>query len=164
MSSILKVDTIQNTGGTTGLTIDSSGRPLTPARPAFKAYSSLTGWQSFGGTSFVKMPFNSVQHNIGTHYDTSNYKFVAPCNGVYYFYAQFFHDGNSHGQINIKENGSTEHAFGHNSNQGDTVHTTVTLELTANDYIETFGKISNSDTTDWYAYPSYSYFCGYLIG
>ena len=26
MSSILKVDTIQNTGGTTGLTIDSSGR------------------------------------------------------------------------------------------------------------------------------------------
>ena len=25
MSSILKVDTIQNTGGTTGLTIDSSG-------------------------------------------------------------------------------------------------------------------------------------------
>jgi len=164
MSSILKVDTIQNTGGTTGLTIDSSGRPLTPARPAFKAYSSLTGWQSFGGTSFVKMPFNSVQHNIGTHYDTSNYKFVVPCNGVYYFYAQFFHDGNSHGQINIKENGSTEHAFGHNSNQGDTVHTTVTLELTANDYIETFGKISNSDTTDWYAYPSYSYFCGYLIG
>jgi len=26
MSSILKVDTIQNTGGTTGLTIDSNGR------------------------------------------------------------------------------------------------------------------------------------------
>jgi len=164
MSSILKVDTIQNTGGTTGLTIDSSGRPLTPARPAFKAYSSLTGWQSFGGTSFVKMPFNSVQHNIGTHYDTSNYKFVVPCNGVYYFYAQFYHDGNTHGQMIIKENGSTEHAFSDNSNQGDTVHTTVTLELTVNDYIETFGKISNSDTTDWYAYPSYSYFCGYLIG
>lgn len=164
MSSVLKVDEIQNTSGTTGLTIDSSGRLLTPARPAFKAYSSLTGWQSFGGTGFVKMPFNNVQHNIGTHYDTSNYKFVVPCNGVYYFYAQFYHDANSHGQMIIKENNSTEHAFSDNSNQGDTVHTTVTLELTVNDYIETFGKISNSDTTDWYAYPSYSFFCGYLIG
>ena len=33
MSSILKVDTIQNTGGTTGLTIDSSGRVLKPVIP-----------------------------------------------------------------------------------------------------------------------------------
>ena len=133
MSSILKVDAIQNTAGTSALTIDSDGRPLTPARPAFKAYSSLIGWQTFGGIGFVKMPFNSVQHNIGTNYDTSNYKFVAPCNGVYYFYSQFYHAGNSAGQMAIKENGSTEHAFSDNSNQGDTVHATVPLELTAND-------------------------------
>ena len=33
MSSILKVDTIQNTGGATGLTIDSSGRVNAPALP-----------------------------------------------------------------------------------------------------------------------------------
>ena len=30
MSSILKVDTIQNSSGTTGLTIDNSGRVLNP--------------------------------------------------------------------------------------------------------------------------------------
>ena len=36
MSSILKVDTIQNTGGTTGLTIDSAGRLLKPVIPAWR--------------------------------------------------------------------------------------------------------------------------------
>ena len=35
MSSILKVDEIQNTGGTTGLTIDSSGRMKLPNQIVF---------------------------------------------------------------------------------------------------------------------------------
>ena len=38
MTSILKVDTIQNVStGTTAMTIDSTGRVLTAARPAFSA-------------------------------------------------------------------------------------------------------------------------------
>ena len=37
MSSILKVDEIQNTGGTTGLTIDSSGRMKLPNQIVFAA-------------------------------------------------------------------------------------------------------------------------------
>ena len=37
MVSKLEVDTIAHSGGTTGMTIDSTGRILTPARPAFRA-------------------------------------------------------------------------------------------------------------------------------
>ena len=43
MSSILKVDTIQNTGGTTGLTIDRTGGMLTPDMPAIKATVTAHG-------------------------------------------------------------------------------------------------------------------------
>ena len=37
MASILGIDTIQHQSGTTAMTIDSTGRVLTPARPAFSA-------------------------------------------------------------------------------------------------------------------------------
>ena len=164
MSSVLKVDAIQNTAGTSALTIDSAGRPLTPARPAFKAYSSSSGWQSFGSTNDTKMPFAATQHNVGGHWDTTNYKFVAPCDGVYMFFGQFYHDANTEGQTRIKRNGSTVDAFASDSTQGDTVQTSTTLQLTTNDYMELWGKISNSDADDWFADPSYSFFCGYLIG
>ena len=42
MTSVLKVDTIQSSGGTTGLTIDSNGRPLIPNGkvPCFHVYRS----------------------------------------------------------------------------------------------------------------------------
>ena len=36
MTSIIKVDEIQNKNGTTAITIDSSGRILQPAKPVFK--------------------------------------------------------------------------------------------------------------------------------
>ena len=164
MSSVLKVDAIQNTAGTSALTIDSAGRPITPARPSFKAHNSAVGWQSLSSTGDVKMPFDATQHNVGTHYDTSNYKFVAPCDGIYYFYSQIYHDANTQMQLKIKENGSTEQLFSNSRDQGHIVQGSIVLELTANDYLEVFGKISNSDSSDYYAYPSYSYFCGYLIG
>ena len=38
MASILKVNEIQHTGGTTALTVDTNGRLLTPARPAFSVH------------------------------------------------------------------------------------------------------------------------------
>jgi len=46
MASILKVNEIQHTGGTTAATIDSSGRILTPARPLFMAPGNASGYQN----------------------------------------------------------------------------------------------------------------------
>ena len=40
MASELHVDAIKHSGGTSAMTIDSTGRILTPARPAFSAHLS----------------------------------------------------------------------------------------------------------------------------
>ena len=159
----LEVDTIKNTSGTTALTVDSGGRMLTPARPAFKAHSSASGWQSFGNTNENVMPFNTTQHNIGGHYNTSNYRFVAPVAGVYFFASQLYHDGNTQLQHRIRLNGAAV-TFTNNRTQGTTVGSSVTLQLSATDYIDVTAKISNTDSTDWYADPSYAFLCGYLVG
>lgn len=150
--------------GSEKMRIDGSGRVTMPNQPAFKAFSTPYGWTSFGSTNNTLMPFNAVQHNVGNHYSTSNYRFTAPVAGVYYFYGQWYSDGNTFGELLIRQNGSAEKAFARNNSQSVTVQCATTLSLSANDYIEMFGKISNSDGSDWYSYNSYSYFCGYLIG
>jgi len=79
--STLKVETISHTNNTTGLTIDSSGRVLTPARPAF----SVKRINSGGGTDLSgHITFNTVTANVGSCWDGTN-KFQAPIAGVYFF-------------------------------------------------------------------------------
>lgn len=164
MSSILKVDTIQNTGGTTGLTIDSGGRMLTPARPAFHAKKSgSAAWQSLGGTSQVTIPLDSTTYNVGGHYNTSNYRFVAPVAGIYFFHAQIYHDANTYFQVRLKLNGN-DLVFSQNREQGTTKSATISYQLAVSDYVEVTGLISNSDSDDWYSASTYSYFCGHLVG
>ena len=81
--SKLQVETISHTNNTTGMTIDSSGRILTPARPSFFAYRSANfGSGSGAGTTIV---FDTTQHNVGGHYSTSTGKFTVPIAGVYLF-------------------------------------------------------------------------------
>ena len=150
--------------GATRLKISGDGHVTKPYQPAFKAFSTPYGWTTFGGTGNVLMPFNAVQHNVGNHYSTSNYRFTAPVDGVYYFYGQWYSDGNTFGEMLIRQNGSAEKAFARNNSQSVTVQCATTLSLSANDYIEMMGKISNSDASDWYSYNSYSFFCGYLVG
>ena len=169
MSSVLKVDAIQNTAGTSALTIDSAGRTITPTKPSFLAYDGSSGWQTLGGTSNTKFPLDATQHNRGSHYDTSNYRFVCPCNGVYSFQGQCYHDANSEFQLRIILNGSTHLAYISNSTQGDSASTSVTVELNASDYVELWGQIGNSDASDYYAGNSgtdhsYLFFSGFLVG
>lgn len=51
MASTLKVNTIQHTGGTTGMTIDSSGRVFRPVLPAWRL--QLAGTQNISANSAV---------------------------------------------------------------------------------------------------------------
>ena len=82
MSSILKVDTIQNTGGTTGLTIDSSGSFTSPAKPSF--FAQITNGIVSGTNVGV---YNNVLHNIGNCHSNSTGTFTAPLTGVFHFSA-----------------------------------------------------------------------------
>ena len=84
MASTLKVNTIAHSGGTTAMTIDSTGRTLQPAKPAFYVHlSNATSITSSNNT----IVFNSVVHNQGNHYNSSNGIFTAPVTGLYYLSA-----------------------------------------------------------------------------
>ena len=85
MASIIGVQELQHTNGTSAATIDSSGRVLTPARPSFFAYKSASDSSDQDYTSYTQVQFDATQHNIGNCYSTSTYKFTAPVNGIYQF-------------------------------------------------------------------------------
>ena len=72
MSSVLKVDAIQNTAGTSGLTIDSNGFVL-PKAVAFSAYLSAN--QSLTAATWTKAAFNTEDFDTNKDFDTSNNRF-----------------------------------------------------------------------------------------
>ena len=80
MASTLKVNTIQHSGGTTALTMDSTGRILTPARPAFRAQK--TSSQTATGNNEL-VTWDTVGINTGNHFGSN--VFTAPIAGLYTF-------------------------------------------------------------------------------
>ena len=103
MASELHVDTIKHSGGTSALTIDSTGRVLTPARPSFKAKPSSS--TSIAATNVII--FDDVTsathgcHNIGGHYNTSTGIFTAPLAGVYVFSCCLYNNGSTDASIEL---------------------------------------------------------------
>ena len=79
MSSILKVDTIQNTGGTTGLTIDSSGRLGVPNPIIF--YARKTDSNNY--TTVGTIVWNVSIIDTASAYNTSTGLFTCPKAGYY---------------------------------------------------------------------------------
>ena len=76
----IKTDTIKNQGGTSAATIDSSGRILTPARPAFRARKTSSQSTSSGNELVT---WNTAPLNVGNHF--ANNIFTAPVAGIYSF-------------------------------------------------------------------------------
>ena len=64
MASEIGVQTIQHTNGTNAMTIDSSGRVLTPARPAFSVYLNSHA-ATADNTSVGVIPFDTEDFDIG---------------------------------------------------------------------------------------------------
>lgn len=148
----------------------TSSQVIMPTKPSFFATKNANAWQSFGNTNFNTMPFNTTSHNVGGHYDTSNYRFNVPVTGSYYFYLQFLHDAtstSSYGEARLRrDSGGTQTilVFKHNSVQGDTLAVATVAYLQANDYVEAQGRVGNTNADDWYASEAYANFCGYFIG
>ena len=84
MSSILKVDTIQNTGGTTGLTIDSAGR-VDAKVPMFHATRSANVTSA---SPYVPI-YDTVVYDTDSWYSTSNGRYTPQKAGYYYFMGQW---------------------------------------------------------------------------
>ena len=85
MASILNVDKIRATGSTTdGLTVDSTGRVLTPARPVFEVNTNGAGTTTGTANSYVKVNWGTVVTDIGSNFDSTNNDYTIPIAGAYH--------------------------------------------------------------------------------
>ena len=83
MTSVLKVDTIQSSGGTTGLTIDSGGRVDMANTVMYDVYR-LTGDVSATGTITAwESPDDAMAATVGDSMSVSSGIFTFPRTGVY---------------------------------------------------------------------------------
>ena len=79
----IQSDTIKHSGGTTAMTIDSSGRVTKPQLPFFHV-EAFTATSSNASQTGV-LSFNSVVTNQGSHWNSSQNRFEVPISGVYQF-------------------------------------------------------------------------------
>ena len=96
MASELGVQTIQHTNGTDALTIDSSGRVLTPARPAFATDAKESATSD--GNAVV---WTSVKFDVSGSYSISTGKFTAPIAGIYQFQFNLFFSSFNPAQVEV---------------------------------------------------------------
>ena len=155
MASILKVAELQHTNSTSAMTIDTTGRVLKPAVPAFSATIHHASTASYMNGHIT---FDTVTLNRGNCWDGTN-KFQAPVAGVYQFNLSGFCAGASGGLNNVDYkgylqksqqsdfsdvSGSTGHlaqtyAYLGSSVAGYlTITMAATVELAANDYVRYF--------------------------
>ena len=155
------------TAGSQRMKIDASGRVTTPSQPSFHAVREAG--HVYGNSSRVTVVFNTVEHNIGGHYNSSNGIFTAPIDGRYLFMANGMSLYNQNGdkQLAIHINGVAKNI----SNPASTTTggarpfaTYLVADLSANDtaYVSFY---SNVTADGLYGAGGYwNGFNGYLLG
>ena len=141
------------------MTITDAGTVTMPSQPSFAAYKNQ-GSYSLNNEVF---PFNNTTHNIGSHFNTSNYRFTAPVAGRYLFTFYSILNSSGQGRYEILINGSagqngTRVHMTPTTTDWDHVSTSWILNLNANDYIQ-MGSQSN---TQWHG-GHWQRFCGELL-
>ena len=176
MTSVIKVDNIQNSSGTAALSIDSSGRILTPAKPAFLVRPGPSNTLTEGNYHQI-FPFNTVEVDIGNNYDTTNYNYVCPVDGIYFFAlnARIDNAGGSYvrGIIYKGDDAATQanpHAQHGNAlfsingafaSNYETINVSGVLQCSAGDKVTAMG---GHDTDTLIYLSSESQFSGFLVG
>jgi hypothetical protein len=151
--------------------IDSAGRVTMPYQPAFMAYA--------GGDRFFSAPqstwtdlniFDSINHNIGNHYNSTTDNFTCPVSGVYHFYVNVREETyyGSWGGIHIQlvNNGSrfaeTRKWDGYQNEE--TLTLSITRQFSANDVVGVRVHSDSSDTDLSVEGGSTTFFGGHLLG
>ena len=181
MTSVIKVDTIQNSSGTSALSIGAGGEVTTQgaflpggltAWPAFSAAKSVSEWAALSSGTVV--PFNNVTSsgdeymgfNNGSHYNTSTYAFTCPIDGIYFFAFNIYtaNSDTSNG-FSLAKNGTymkvgsgTDVNNGYVMGSDDiTVSASFTLYLASGDTIDVRSNTSSD------LYSGHSWWHGHLV-
>ena len=163
MASILNVDQIgHSTSGTTGLEIDSSGRILTPARPAFH-FRRNASMSASGDITYTHTEFN-----IGNHANQSTGVFTAPIDGIYQFSFQCMGTATiGSADVYAKINGTIDStrwslrplSVNRNETFSSLASGTILLQLSADDTL-----VMNSTQALYSDANSWIRFSGHLVG
>ena len=172
MTGIIKVDTIQNNGGTTGLTIDSSGRVLKPQAPAFmlslsdasQTFTAVTTW-----TTISNLADSDTNAFTQGGMSLSSGVITVPVAGVYQFSANIRVDGigSSYFWVMISKNDSSDPGVSHNNLDGSPDSSYITFsvsgvyQMSANDTVRV-KLYSGADSS--YTVQEHSHFSGHLVG
>ena len=157
-TTTVQATTINHTNGTNAMLIDTLGRVTKPATPMFAARGAETNYTLTNGAN---IPFNNAFHNIGSHYDTTNFRFTCPVAGTYLFTVSMFTNGGG-GRVSLKVNNVAYQNL--QANWGNTTShwsQSVIWRLNANDYVTVGDWQSISGAV---IYMGHSHFCGCLLG
>ena len=174
MASTLKVNEIQHTGGTTAMTVDSSGRILQPAKPAFRIARSGNSAQTTAGGIGVICPFDVISDTSQNCFNQGGFTFsggvvTVPVDGVYQLNANLRVDGIGSGYLvgRITINASTTNQAETYAITGDpaadyqSFNMSECFKLETGDTIEF--RIATQNDTSW-TFAGASTASGYLIG
>ena len=175
MTSVLKVDNIQNSSGTSALSIDSSGRVTQPVVPAFRL--EVDG-QSFTSSGTKDVLLDTTVDSAGTNgrrfmqggiaLANSNSRVSVPVTGVYQFNINCRVDGVGTGYLvfYLKHNDSSTsdsyHIEGTPSTSYQGVNLSTVFYLQAGDTVGS--EIFVNSDTSWSIVASAGFFSGHLIG
>ena len=169
--STLKVGTIQDHANSiTAMTIDSTGRVLTPAKPSFFAHRRGQGTQSLSNNTFTLVQLNQVDHNIGNYFNTSTYKFTCPVSGVYHFDTSLYIYSASQAEVRFYINDASKYRFASVKLGAErnplSAGGGVTIQLSANDTVSVYAMAIGSSLAvyDGSGSESASMFSGFLVG
>jgi len=144
MASELHVDSIKHSGGTSAMTIDSSGRVNIPALPRVSVTHSTNGTVTYSANDHY-VTDSTIQHRItmvGITFGGSNGRFIVPVSGDYAISYFNMINGVASGtgvvEWNIKKNGSEILLRAYQNANGSywsNMGCSGIVSLSANDYI-----------------------------
>lgn len=108
------------------------------------AYMS-TNQSSLTNNSWTKLNLNTVSYDVGSNFDTTNHKFIAPVTGLYRIRGVVHFTSviatKQYGAALYKNGSAIKYAFGHSSTTDDiSIPVDTEVFLKQNDYIELFAN------------------------
>lgn len=167
MSSILGVETLQHTNGTTAANVNTDGIITYPQKIVWYANNKDTASDAYGVGGYSKHAYTEVIVNHGNAYDGSLSRFTAPVAGTYFVTYSMHFRGSGFRQSKLYKNGSDMANYArqlYSQSQDSVDESTLTanlyIDLAVNDYLEVFYQVNSGDIY----YYDLSHFGGHFIG